>query len=479
MPSEATARAAEFPDEELALPFGVTGKGRYLAPPADDAWRGRDSVPKQVEDRERKKLRLVHAAGVDPLSPASSGWGIVYPEGVDPAVKEALRPLIRHRQELVGDTPGYFQQFDGESAVRAGQAARAWLRTRHVDLMEVDPSNGVPLYLLLVGPPTDISFEFQYTLDSYWNVGRLDFDEPEHYAEYAAHLIAYERAVQVPNRRSSVLWNVRNPGDAATALLHNLVASPLAVGQGARPPVGEAAGFALQPLLAEAATKSALLDAVNAGTASFLFTGSHGMAFPELPEDQRREAQGALLCQEWARGEAVTPDHYLTGEEVLASANTRGLIHFLFACFGGGCPSFDTYERDSEGRPRELMRNPMTARLPQAILRKGALAVLAHIDRAWSYSFQGASGHGQYQGFRSVMERILNGEPIGQATDSWNQRWGQRSAELVDYIQRQRDGEEIPDRFLTNRWIERNDARNYVVLGDPAARLRLDVLSRA
>jgi hypothetical protein len=33
------------------------------------------------------------------------------------------------------------------------------------------------------------------------------------------------------------------------------------------------------------------------------------------------------------------------------------------------------------------------------------------------------------------------------------------------------------DSDLVNDWIERNDAQNYVLLGDPAVRIRSDVLS--
>jgi len=158
------------------------------------------------------------------------------------------------------------------------------------------------------------------------------------------------------------------------------------------------------------------------GTPALLFTGSHGIAFPEADEVTRRNQQGALLSQEWSRGMVPTEDHYLTGAEVLQEANVTGMIHFLFACYGGGCPAVDNYDRGPDRKPVPLMAKPITARVPQAMLQKGALAVLAHIDRAWSYGFQTMTGKGQYQGFRSVMDRILNGERIGQATDSFNQR---------------------------------------------------------
>jgi len=78
-----------------------------------------------------------------------------------------------------------------------------------------------------------------------------------------------------------------------------------------------------------------------------------------------------------------------------------------------------------------------------------------------------------------VIDRILNGEPIGQATDSFNQRWGALSNELLDLTRRRDDGDPIPVTVLANRWVARNDARNYMILGDPAVRLRVDAMRSA
>ena len=35
----------------------------------------------------------------------------------------------------------------------------------------------------------------------------------------------------------------------------------------------------------------------------------------------------------------------------------------------------------------------------------------------------------------------------------------------------------LGDRDLVTAWLERNDAQNYVLLGDPAVRIRNDVLT--
>jgi hypothetical protein len=35
----------------------------------------------------------------------------------------------------------------------------------------------------------------------------------------------------------------------------------------------------------------------------------------------------------------------------------------------------------------------------------------------------------------------------------------------------------LDDRDLVSRWLERNDAQNFVLLGDPAVRIRKDALA--
>jgi hypothetical protein len=116
------------------------------------------------------------------------------------------------------------------------------------------------------------------------------------------------------------------------------------------------------------------------------------------------------------------------------------------------------------------MEQPIVARLPQRMLASGALAVLGHIDRAWAYSFQGGRSAPQIQEFRDVMIRVMKGERLGQCTDQFNMRWAVLSAELSDT---QRQQPPVSEGILANRWVARDDARNYVILGDPAVQLRV------
>lgn len=152
------------------------------------------------------------------------------------------------------------------------------------------------------------------------------------------------------------------------------------------------------------------------------------------------------------------------------------MIHFFFACYGGGCTDFDDYDRLNK-KPRRIANKPFFSRLPQVMLSHrngGALAVLAHIERAWAYSFQGQRGGSQVQGFRDVIGRLLRGQRIGQATDMFNIRWAAISTELSQMQAELARGVEVPTRTLGNLWVARDDARNFMVLGDPAVRLRIE-----
>src|SRR5262249_35247661 len=127
--------------------------------------------------------------------------------------------------------------------------------------------------------------------------------------------------------------------------------------------------------------------------------------------------------------------------------------------------------------PKRIANKPFLSKLPQEMLchpEGGTLASLAHIERAWAYSFQGQRGGAQIQGFRDVIGRLLRGERIGQATDSFNIRWAAISTDLSDAQADRGRGVDVPLRRIGNLWVARDDARNFMILGDPAVRLRVE-----
>jgi len=467
--------------DELPLPFGIEASTGAPLPGITEADLARiDPDRKAVRDRgEPGADTHLAISDIDPNNLEEAGWCVLFAKDADPAIKKALEPLLAHRE---AQAKRLFKVFEGNTGLLPGDDAKKWIERQGAGLAAVDPNNGVPLYVLLVGSPDEIPFEFQYLLDLYWNAGRLHFDTPGEYRTYAESVVAYETAATLPHTKRAAVFTVKNDGDRATGLLHNEVASPLVTGTPTVRTLSGFKGFKLAPLLGEDATKERLTKLLSGteegGPPALLFTGSHGVNF-KTDDPAQREKQGALLCQDWPGFGAVAPEHLFTADDIPADAKVHGLIHFLFACYGGGCPVEDNFGLGTGQPPRQLMKQPIVARLPQRLLSRGALASFAHVDRAWAYSFQTGRGVAQVQEMRDVMVRILQGQRVGQATDGFNMRWAVLSAELVESQNlRESFGDQmVSNAQLANRWVARNDARNYIILGDPAVRLRTEAMT--
>lgn len=470
------------PADEL-LPFGIDADtGKPLSALSDAAIqanfeRERQPPPELLSHQARAASGAAFAAvdGIETDDLAQAGWGVIFAPGLDQKIKDALQPLLDHRKAQ-GATPFVIYDQDG---YRPGETARAWLRRRNVSLNVVDPSQGVPFYLLIVAPPDVISFEFQYTLDLYWGVGRVWFDTADEFRAYADSVVAYEKPeASPPTKRQLALFAPQHDLDAATQLFTRQVAVPLRDGTGTSPmPIGKMQRYALRDFFGEAATKENLTrifrgDIVG-GPPALLFSGGHGMAF-SLEDAQLLSCQGALVCQDWDGSNKITADHWFAGNDVPANAKLHGLIHFMFACYGGGVPELDNFDRFN-GQPRRIAPRAFFSRLPQALLSHrdgGALAVLAHIERAWAFSFQNDRGGAQTQGFRDVISRLLRGQRIGAATDTFNLRWAALSTQLAEAHVDLMHDPSMDLRQLGMLWVARDDARNFMILGDPAVRLR-------
>jgi len=111
------------------------------------------------------------------------------------------------------------------------------------------------------------------------------------------------------------------------------------------------------------------------------------------------------------------------------------------------------------------------ALLPQAMLARGALGVVGHIDQAWGFSIQPDGLPPQIEPFRNFLGRVLSGRPIGFALRDFAVRASGLAVDLLDALAPQavRPGEDM----LAWAWTEQRDARNYALLGDPAVQLNV------
>ncbi len=455
------------------LPFGV------------DADTGRpldSSVPQSAQRQLDDEAPALDAAGApyprtdtfgvlvgyDPDDLSDVGWGLVFANDVDPAPYiEQLRPLLDLRQKQAGTR---YRVFAGADGPAPRESAQRWLNRHGASLMPLDPEQGVPFYLLLVGPPTSLSFEFQYSLDIVAGVGRVDFDVMDDYRHYANSVVRHEREESPRTRRTLDLFATCHDFDAATQLFTDNVARPLSTGPDA---LGTKYGFSVNPVLTGQSTKGGLTNLLSTAGAppSLLFTGTHGMAF-RTDDPRHREQQGALVCQDWPGYGTLSEEHWFAAADVPGNANIHGMIHFFFACYGNGTPEHDNFRFGEP--PKRIADKPITARLPQRLLalpQGGALASLGHVDRAWASSFVLGNGKAQTNAFRDVIHRLMLGSRVGYATDQFNTLWGGLSTELVELLNDQNAGAR-PDPGLMALRIARDDLRNYVVMGDPAVRLR-------
>ncbi len=467
----------------------------------------------KAQQARQEHLGMVY--GFDDQQLDVSRWAIVVNGEDDATLIKALLPLLEHRSQQQGITLPPLDFREGETCqawlgrhtdndtapwerrppvllYHPGETSTHWLARHGVAHGPVDPRRGVPFYLLLVGRPGPLNsrdrayipFGFQYELDMYWGVGRLCFHDEsgQHvladYTAYAEQVVAHEQ--QPPTmRKHMVFFGTRHDMDPSTQKSADELVLPLTQEHFGEPALAAQYGFSQQLFLEGAATRdnlgAILQGKTDNGPPALLFSATHGIG---LAADDSRllRHQGALLCQEWTGFGNIQRDHWFAGEDLedlATQAKVGGLIALCFACYGAGSPRTDEFVFAVEGQSSQPTRNqiapfPMIAHLPQRLLARGTLAVLGHVERAWTHSFRSDTVAAQWQPFADVLARLLQGKRMGFATDQFNLRQGVLSSLLTNQIENIDFGKQVEARELGALWVARNDARNYALLGDPA-----------
>lgn len=439
-------------DEQILFFNGINAEsGEYLKPP----------VSFRLPSPSTRRMREVKD-DVNLKDLSKTGWGVIFAQGdpMEPAIREAMQPLLEHRRKQASliDARRY-QEYTGRRAYRLGEGKQDFLLRQNISPGTLDPDL-VPYYLLLVGDPSTIPYPFQYQLDVPCAVGRIHFDTLDEYERYAQSVV--EAETRPPERpRKTVLFGPRHLNDPPTDISVKHLLKPLA------DELGKRRDWETSAILAEDATKSRLASLLGGEeTPSLLFTGGHGMGFT-CGRPRQRSYQGALLCQEWlGYGHGAPPDCYFSADDLSDSARMSGLISFHFACYSAGTPVYDGFSRNGE---RQISPEPFVARLPQRMLshpRGGALAVVGHVDQACESSFLWRTAGSQVLTFAHTLLRLQDGYPVGAATEPMNRRYAEISSDL--FARRDMEKAEEWEAFLQ---IACQDARNYVVVGDPAVRL--------
>jgi hypothetical protein len=409
--------------------------------------------------------------GCDPKKLDESGWGVIFTLDADPAVIDALRPLLDWRKSQAGKF--YREYTDPVGAFRPDDTKSSWLSRQGGSPGPADPEK-VPYYLLIVGSPEKIPYRFQTLLDVQYAVGRIHFDTPDEYAQYAQSVVTAEKQqVRLPRRMT--FFGVANPDDPATRLSSEQLVAPL-LESISNNPMNQPWEF--KSFLRDQATKANLSGVFSgADLPGLLFTASHGMGFPR--DDVRQERhQGALLCQDWpgprrSRG-PVSEDCYFSADDLSSDTNLLGMFAFFFACYGAGTPLLDEFAQQAFKDKRvEIAPRPFIAGLPRRMLsmpKGGALAVVGHVERAWGHSFLYGKNR-SLATFESALTALMDGFPIGYAIETFNEKYAELSTELTDTLNEVQFGLTVEPLEMASKWTANNDSKNYVVLGDPAVRM--------
>ena len=471
-------------EEKLLYVNGINGaSGKYWTPPIPPEDVASFALGQRLSDAYYRELKNRHDSqqphfgiNADQRNLAETGWGVIFGAKDEqvPAIREALQPLLDLRKEQATKQDGrFYQEYTGAAGYRPGDS--------YLDFLGRDPRNmgpgpanpaKVPYYLLIVGDPETIPYRFQYQLDVQYAVGRIFFDTLEAYAQYAESVVAAESGEGLRLPRQAKFFAVRNQHDRATELSANEMVHPLTEIIAEKQPRWDVQRI-------DQATK-ARLDTLLGGdeTPTLLFTASHGMGFPKGDPRQLRH-QGALLCEDWPGprnwNDPIPEDFYFSADDVGADARLAGMMAFFFACYGAGTPKRDQFAHKALGEPAEIAPHAFIARLPQRLLghpKGGALAVVGHVERAWGYSFIWSNAGRQLQVFQDTLDQLMAGFPVGAAVEWFNERHAELSVVLANEIEEINEyGKQRDDTKLAGMWTANNDARGYVILGDPAARL--------
>lgn len=535
-PAKTKALGSGFSGPLIMVSSGEKGAGEELYPNGIDGTTGQPLLridaatashlaqgkgggePKEMQNLYKAKKTAASGAhfgtvaGVGQSNIAEARWAVVVNALESAEIIKALAPLISFRagQQGVkkldlsvkpGETCGawYNRNVPDPKApwesrppvllYRPGDRVNAWLARHGVSQGPVDPKRGVPYYLMLAGRPgpleegdeTFIPLNFQYELDIFWGVGRLIFTDAggqhrwDAYTKYAERIVAVEQKEAETAKKLSreiAYFGTKHDLDTSTIRSADELVTPLVSWHKDAGSLPAKFKYGHQLFMEKDATRSNLEKLLKGGKPpAVLFTASHGLGLPVNHKDIVMH-QGALVTQDWTGFGSIKREHWYAGEDLGDKAGLDGMFALLFACYGAGCPQQDEFIFDeAKGRP-QIAPFPFIAQFPQQLLLNGALAVLGHVERAWTYSFSSAEGaKAQIQPFMDVLGRLLEGKRAGDATDQFNVIQGARAMTLTEELEEIKFGK-VPDPTeLSAMWMARNDARNYALLGDPAVRL--------
>jgi hypothetical protein len=402
---------------------------------------------------------------VDFGDPMSVGWTFLVSEK-DPRKNEiidAMRPLAQRRNMKNPDKPLILNTANDEDE---------WLEWLQENYFLPDVEQ--PHYVLVVGDPQLVPFRFQSILATAAAVGRLDFDSIEDLKAYVDKVIRLESAEDPVVAAETVFFAPDGGPQDPTYFSRHFMAAPLAQDLKSR------TGFKIHELFGNDATKSRLQKVLSDTKPALLYTASHGLGAQAEPLETQKKVNGGICCQQ------TEADSLYTAADVpFNKPFLEGAIVFQFACFGYGTPADSDYAHWL-GKSNLNTQQDFVAALPKRLLAhpNGPIAFVGHLDLAWIHGFDDPETPGisdvwnpRIEPFKNALQSLLGVDPSGKAMSPMATRYDLYNALLTNVFDRMQRGKlqitaEFQKKFVNN-FITRSDAQNYMILGDPAARLRI------
>jgi hypothetical protein len=411
--------------------------------------------------------RRVRDAG-DPLQ---AGWTFLVAKN-DPRraeITEVLKPLAKHRGM---EDPSAPLVFEAETQDGWGD----WLQENYY-ARELEAKK-VPQYVLMVGGPDLLPFHFQSLMDTIANVGRLEFDSLVTLKQYVEKVIRLESTQDPVVKKEAILFAPDGGMNDPTYFSREFMVKPL------NDHIKKQLNFQTTALMGDDATKQKLVKALSGARPSLVYTASHGLGLTGEPMDQQKRYNGAICCQ--SRGQLTAQDLFGADDVPIDTPFLEGAVFFQFACYGYGTPAQSDYAHWLDNVPEKYADADFIAALPKRLVGhpRGPIAYVGHLDTAFLHGFTDQNDpyimdrwHARIQPFLHAVNQFLEVQPSGLAMEDMNKKYSFYNVMLNRVYDRLKSGTfkwtpETERRFVDD-WIIRSDAQNYMIFGDPAARLRI------
>jgi hypothetical protein len=312
-------------------------------------------------------------------------------------------------------------------------------------------------------------------------VGRLCFRDEGGYEAYVDKVLRWEKAPSEAEARAKCF--TVHDGTAATMIgYRSLIQKGIQLLGSSKDPIqAEDCGDRDDP------SPDELLELVQRPEPTMLFSVSHGAGAPRggwKSDGDQRDRQGAMSFGRAGK---------LAAADIGDQPFLPGGIWFMLACYGAGTPGISAYKAWLEelrqagqfgGQPQSVLAGlpsgetpGFIAALPQRVLAKpnGPLAVMGHIDLAWTYSFEERDTgvvQKRPEKFMEIIRTALLGDRAGMSFRALLRYLTLTNIELTDiYDAAKQRGGTLDGARLGHLGMLRQDLAGYILLGDPAVRL--------